>query len=102
MQTWNDATMAIDRASIATGDAMSHRADAAKLLDVEVDQLTRMLALIAADRLGLLPRGEPIQPPPPPDAARAVRRQPHPRGELLACVALPAQRLDRGTRKLLS
>jgi len=40
-----DAMMAIERAGIATADAMSHRADAAKLFDVEVDQLTRVLAL---------------------------------------------------------
>jgi hypothetical protein len=32
----------------------SHRADPAKLLDVEVNKLTRVLALIAADRRGRL------------------------------------------------
>jgi hypothetical protein len=34
------------------------------LLDIEVDKLTWVLALIAADRLGWLQRGEPIQPEP--------------------------------------
>ena len=91
-----DATIAIDRASIATGDAMSYRADAAKLLDVEVDQLTWVLALIAADRLGWLQRGEPIQPEPAQDAANGRRRHPDLGGDLLARVALSAQRLDAG------
>lgn len=42
--------MVIDRARIAAGDAMSHRADPAELLDIKVDKLTRVLALIAADQ----------------------------------------------------
>ena len=40
-----NAIMVIDRATIPTGDAMSYRADAAKLLDIEVDQLAGVLAL---------------------------------------------------------
>ena len=54
--------VAIDRAGIPPGDAMSHRADPAELLDVEVDKLAGVLALIAADRLGRLQRGHLFRP----------------------------------------
>jgi hypothetical protein len=77
---------------------MSDRADAAKLLDVEVDQLARVLALIAADRLGWLQRGEPIQPKAAQDAADGRCRHPDLSGDPLARVAPSAQRLDGGTR----
>ena len=85
-----NAIMVIDRATIPTGDAMSYRADAAKLLDVEVDQLARVLALIAADRLGRLQRGEPVQPEPMQDAADGCWRYPDLGCDLLAREALPA------------
>ena len=92
-----DAMVAIDRAGIPPGDAMSHRADPAELLDVEVDKLAGVLALIAADRLGRLQRGQPIQPEPAQDAADGCGRYSKFAGDLLARVALPAQRLDSGT-----
>src|SRR6516162_7684132 len=85
-----DAMMAIDRATIATGDAMSHRADPAELLNIEMDQLARVLALIAADRLGRLQRGESVQPEPMQDAADGCWRYPDLGCDLLARVALPA------------
>ena len=89
--------VAIDRARVPPGDAMSHRADPAELLDIEMDKLARVLALIAADRLGRLQRGEPIQPEPVQDAADGRRRYPDFGGDLLARVALPPQSLDNGT-----
>ena len=44
--------VAIDHAGIASGDAMPHRADASKLLEVEMDQIARMFAFMAPHRLG--------------------------------------------------
>lgn len=52
---------------------MIHAGDAAELFDVEVDQLTRVLALIAADRLGWLQRSQPAQAEPAQDAATVAR-----------------------------
>ena len=46
-----DAEMAVDRARISPGDAVPDRADPAELLDIEMDELAGMLALIAAHRL---------------------------------------------------
>jgi len=64
-----DAMVAIDRAGIPPGDAMSDRADPAELLDIEMDKLARVLALIATDRLGRLQRSEPVETEPTQDAA---------------------------------
>jgi hypothetical protein len=61
--------VAIDRAGIPPGDAMSDRADPAELLDIEMDKLARVLALIATDRLGRLQRSEPVETEPTQDAA---------------------------------
>src|SRR5262249_40432313 len=93
-----DAMVAIDRARIATGDAMSHRADAAKLLDIEMDELAGVLALIAADRLRWLQRGEPIQPEPAQGAADGRCRYPDLDNDLLGRVGLSSQHLNGGTR----
>jgi hypothetical protein len=38
----------VDCARISPGDAMSDRADSAELLDIDVDELTRLFAFIAA------------------------------------------------------
>src|ERR1700751_6280736 len=97
--------MAIYRTWIATGDAMSHGADAAELFDVEVDQLARVLTLISAHRLGWFQRREPVEPEPPQDAADGRRRYPDFDRDLLAGVALSPQRLDgstSGSRRLAS
>ena len=45
-----DAEVAIDHAGLSAGDAMPHRANAAELLNVDVDGLTRVFALIAPNR----------------------------------------------------
>ena len=42
-----DAEMAIDHAGLAAGYTMPYGADPTKLLDVEMDQLARVFALIA-------------------------------------------------------
>lgn len=99
MQTWTnfpaDAEMAVDRARISPGDAVPHRADPAEFLDIEMDELTGMLALIAAHRLGRFQVFQPRQ-------AGACQHPAHRRlghagrhGDVLAGQALPAQRHDR-------
>ena len=45
-----DTVVTIDRARISPGDAMPHRTDPAELFDIEMDELTRMLAFITPDR----------------------------------------------------
>src|SRR5262245_60561 len=45
-----DAMVTVDHAGLASGDAMAHRADAAELFDIEMDELARPLAFVATDR----------------------------------------------------
>ena len=54
------AMVAVDRARIPPGDAMPHRADPAEFLDIEMDKLARVLAVIATDQLGERQRGTPV------------------------------------------
>jgi len=49
-----DAKVSVDHAGLPSGDAMSHGADATKLLDVEMNEFARLLPLIAADWFGRL------------------------------------------------
>src|SRR5882724_4330022 len=80
--------------STVAGDAVANAIDPAELLDVDVDHLARMLALIAARWLARLQRSDPVEPEPLEDAADGRRRQPQFGSDLLASVALPAKRLD--------
>ena len=73
---------------------MADRADAAELLDVDVDQLAGLLALVAPDRLGRLQGLELVQAEPPQNAADGGRRDAGLGGDLLARPALAAQRFD--------
>jgi len=57
-----DAVVTIDHARISSRDAMPYRADPAELLDIDVDELTRVLALIAPDRFGRFQGTQLIQP----------------------------------------
>ena len=59
----------VDYARISPGDAMSDRADSAKLLDIYVDELTRLVAFIAPDRFSRLQGAQLIQPQPTQNAA---------------------------------
>lgn len=63
-----DAGMAIDNTGAASGDAMPYGADFAELFDVEMDQITRVLALMTTDRLRLQ-RTQPVQSQPTREAA---------------------------------
>ena len=78
-----------------TGDAMSHGADATKLLDVEMNEFARLLPLIAADWFGRLQGTELIEPSPSQNAADGGGRDAEFAGDLLSSVALSAQSLDR-------
>ena len=100
MQTWTilPADLAMGAVALAcsiAGDAMAEPIELAELLDVDVDQLTRVLALIAPDRFSRLQRGELVEAEPPQDPADSRRRDADLGGNLLAGVALPAQSLDR-------
>jgi hypothetical protein len=44
-----DAEVAIDHARASSGDAMSHGADSTELFDVDMDELSWMLALVTAN-----------------------------------------------------
>src|SRR6516165_5106842 len=48
-----DAEMAVDHAGLSSRDPMAHRADPAELLDIDVDELTRLFPLVTADGLRL-------------------------------------------------
>ena len=48
-----DAEMAVDHAGLSSRNAMAHRADPAKLLDIHMDGLSRLFPLVTADRLSL-------------------------------------------------
>ena len=64
-----DAVVTVDCARISPGDAMSDRANSAELLDIDVDELTRLLAFIAPDRFSRLQGAQLIQPQPTLNAA---------------------------------
>ena len=70
---------------------MAETLEAAKLLDVDVDELARMLALVATDRLGRLERLETVEAEPPEDPADRGRRD----AGASAAICLPVQRWRR-------
>ena len=89
-----DAVVTVDGARISTGDAVSDGADAAELLDIDVDELARVLALVAPDRFGRLQGTELVQAEPTKDAADGRWRYAGLGGDLLAGPALAAQPFD--------
>src|SRR5690606_7115222 len=78
-------------AGVMAGDAVADLVEAAELLDVEVDQLARLLALVAADRLGRLQVAQSAEAGPAQHAADRRGRPPGRGGDLPADPALPAQ-----------
>jgi hypothetical protein len=88
-----------------TGDAVADLLEAAELLDVEVDQLAGVGALVAPDRRGRRQVLEPAQPAPAQDAADGGRLDADLPGDLVTGPALAAQRgdlLDGGVRRRLA
>ena len=96
MQTWTNSHPAPrDLPCLrAAGDAMADALETAELLDVDVDQLARLLPLVASDRLGGLERGDAIEAEALEDAADGRRRDAQLGGDLLAGPPLAAQGLD--------
>src|SRR5690606_18190384 len=78
-------------AGVMAGDAVADLVEAAELLDVEVDQLARLLALVAADRLGRLQVAQSAEAGPAQHAADRRGRDAGRGGDLPADPALPAQ-----------
>src|SRR5215212_4775462 len=94
---------ALVRTSPIAGDAVADTLETPELFDVDVNDLARALALIAAFRLGGLQIPYPVQAQTAQDTADGGRRHLDLDCDLLASVALPAQGLNgraRGWRGL--
>ena len=82
---------------------MTDPSEFAELLDVDVDELARMGALIASHRLGGLESRKPVEAKAAQDAADSRRRHADLGCDVLSRVALPPQSLNRrgcGGRRL--
>src|SRR6266700_5712618 len=77
-------------AGSVAGDAVTDPIELAELFDVDMDQLSRMFALIAAHRRSWFQVAHPVQSQPPQDATDGRCRHPNLGGNLPAGVALPA------------
>ena len=78
------------------GDAVARLLEAREFLDVQVQQLTGMLPLVAPDRRGRFEGVEPVKPRPAQDSADGGGRDPHGPGNLYPRQALETQRRDAG------
>src|SRR5579863_3820126 len=108
-----EARMVVDRQmqrlpahppSVALTGAVADAIELAELLDVDVDDLAWGVALITANRLGRLERGQAVEAEALEDTADGGGRHADFGGDLLAGVAAPAQSLDRrgcGRRRLV-
>src|SRR4051794_31482354 len=76
------------------GDTVALTLEAAELLDVDVDELARLRALVAANRLGRLERRETVEAKPLEDTADGGGRDPGLNRDLLAGPASAAQGFD--------
>jgi hypothetical protein len=64
-----DTVVTVDRARISPSDAVPHGANPAELFDIQMDELTGMLAFITPDRFSRLQGTELVQPQPPQNPA---------------------------------
>jgi hypothetical protein len=55
-----DAKVAVDYACLSSSDPMAHGADSSKLLDIDMDELAGLLALVAPNWFGRLQRRETV------------------------------------------
>src|SRR5713101_1273823 len=85
---------AVALAGAVAGDAVADAVEASELLDVDVDHLAGVLALVAADRLDRVKRLQLVQPKPFENPADSGRRDASRLGDLLAGPALAAQDFD--------
>ncbi len=88
-----DAEVAIDHTGLSSCDPMADGADPAKLLDIDMDELARILTLIAANRLQLQ-SAQLVQAQSTQNPADRGRRDAGVGRALLAGPALAAQALD--------
>ena len=79
--------MAVDNARLPSGDAVSHRANTAKLLNVEMNEFARMFPFIAAHGFGIQ-GAQFVEPKPAQNTADSCRRDPDLGSDLLACPTL--------------
>ena len=89
-----DTVVTIHRARMSSGNAVPNGADAAELLDVDVDELTWDLAFIAPNRFRGLQGTQLIQPEPTQNTADGGWRDAALGGNLLARPALAPQPFD--------
>ena len=89
-----DTVVTIDRARMSSGDAVPYGADTAKLLDVDVDELTWGLTFIAPNRFRRLQGTQLIQAEPTQNTADGGWRDAALGGDLLARPALAPQPFD--------
>lgn len=73
------------------GDAMADAADAAKLFDIDVDELARAVPLVSDDGLFGFEALEPREAVPGQDASDGGRTEAHEGSDLWACVSAPAK-----------
>src|ERR1700712_4027145 len=85
---------ALALAGAVAGDAMTRPFEAPELLDVDVDQVTRPLALVAAHRLGPVQGRDAVEAETLQDAADGSGRDAQIPGDLPTGEALSAQGLD--------
>ena len=111
MQTWTNSQPAPSPRAVGcsaravAGNAVADLVEAAELLDVDVDELAGVLALVAPHRLGGLEVPEAAQAGAFEDAADRSGRDPGGLGDVLAPEALAAQRdhlVDDGRARRLS
>ena len=98
MQIFPANTAAVALTFAIAGDAVTDLLETTELFDIDVDDLARVLALVAAHRFGRLQGRELVGAEPLQDAADGRRRRANLYGDLLAGVALPAQSLNGGAR----
>jgi hypothetical protein len=91
-----DATVAVDHAGPAAGDAVADAGDLAELLGVDVDELTGTLALVAHDWCRRIEALEAAETEATQDGSDGRERQAEAAGDHGRGQPLPPERLDRG------
>ena len=85
--------VAITDPRLPSGDAVPHGANTAKLLDIDVDEFARVLALVAPDRFSWLQGAELVQAEPTQTRLTVAGDTP-----VSAAICLPVQRWRRSFR----
>src|SRR5215831_12678646 len=91
-----DAVIAIDRARLTPGDAVTNAPDPAEFLDVQMQQFARTRSLIAHDRDRRIERLQAIEAEPTQDLGHRREWQARLARNRWRAEALPAQSFNRG------